>query len=410
MHIVESVGNGASPGAVTVVVAAGRSERFGYPKKQFVEVCGLPLLAHTLRALESSPLIEGIIVVVAPEDIEFTRGSIIPCSGCSRIIDVVAGGPSRQESVNKGVRRVARDVEWVLVHDGVRPNVSPELVEQVLAAARDTGAATPGLPVYETIKQSGPDGAVERTVDRRGLWRIQTPQAFRRDTLVRAHSSAVRSNLRATDDAALVEAIGVRVAITAGDEANIKVTTPGDFYIVESLLMRRAHAASASAAARVGIGYDVHKLVPGDGVVLGGVRVPGGFSLEGHSDADVLCHAVMDAVLGAAGERDIGCHFPDSDPAYKGARSLDLLRKVVDMASSRGFIVGNVDTVLVAEHPRIAAYVDGIKESLASALGITAADVGVKATTSEGVGFAGRGEAVCAWATAVLRRIGGETD
>lgn len=406
MHIVGSVSEKAPSGAVAVVVAAGRSERFGYPKKQFVEVRGLPLLAHTLRAMERSPLVKGIVVVVAPEDVGFARSEIIPRSGCSRIIDVVAGGPSRQESVRIGASRVADDVDWVLIHDGVRPNVEPDIIERVLAAACETGAATLGLPVFETIKRAAPDGAVERTLDRQGLWRIQTPQAFRRDILMRAHSLAAGANLRATDDAALVEAAGVRVALAVGDEANIKVTTPGDFYVVESVMMRSDRIPSGET--RVGIGYDVHRLIPGDGIVLGGVRIPAASSLEGHSDADVLCHAVMDALLGAIGERDIGFHFPDDDPAYKGVYSLDLLRRVAQMASSRGFEVANVDTVLVAERPRIAGYVEEMKERLASALGVIAATVGIKATTSEGVGFAGRGEAVCAWAVAVLRRIGGE--
>ncbi|MCR4399065.1 MAG: 2-C-methyl-D-erythritol 4-phosphate cytidylyltransferase [Firmicutes bacterium] len=399
---------GAAPtGAVAVVVAAGRSERFGNPKKQFAEVCGLPVVAHTLRALEASPLVEGMVLVVPGEDLEKCEREVIPRAGCSRVLCVVAGGADRQESVYRGLARVPNDAEWVLVHDGVRPLVSPELVERVLEGARSTGAAVPGLPLSETIKQSSDDRLVARTVDRRGIWRIQTPQAFRRTLLLAAHERAAEVNLRATDDAALVEAVGVGVVLVDGEEQNIKITTHGDFRLVESVLARRREGARVMGESRVGIGYDVHRLVPGDGLVLGGVTIPCEFSLQGHSDADVLCHAVMDAILGALGEKDIGFHFPTTDPGYEGARSTKLLERVVGIAAARGFRVVNADAVVVAEKPMLGGHVAQIKRSLASAIRTSADDVGVKATTSEGMGFVGRGEGICAWAAVMLQRTGG---
>ncbi|NPV71744.1 MAG: 2-C-methyl-D-erythritol 4-phosphate cytidylyltransferase [Firmicutes bacterium] len=422
MQIVEGVG-AAKGRAAAVIVAAGRSERFGCPKKQFVEVAGAPVLVHTVRALAVSPLVEYTVIVVPSEDLEQVRDRMVPQYALTRVAAVVAGGADRQESVYRGLQALTGDVEWVLIHDGVRPLVTPDLVDRLISAASRTGAATLGVPVRDTIKQASPDGTVRRTIDRSGLWRIQTPQAFRLDVILNTHASAAAGPVRFTDDAGLVESAGGAVTVVEGNEANVKVTTRGDLFVVESLLLRKVGPAGGREVAgesrapatdhggpapdRIGIGYDVHRARPGDGVTLGGVFIPCGMSLEGHSDADVLCHAVMDAILGACGERDIGTHFPPGDPAYRNASSVRLLGRVREMALSKGLRVGNVDTVLVAEKPKVSGYVAEMKRVLGGVLGVSEDRVGIKATTSEGVGFAGRGEGVCAWATVRLEPIGG---
>ncbi len=410
MQTMESTGTAAAP-AAAVIVAAGRSERFGCPRKQFVDVAGAPVLVHTARALASSPLIDSLVIVVPAGDTDAFRERIIAEYALPKVASVVAGGADRQESVYRGLQAVPRGAGWVIIHDGVRPLVTPGMVDRVLSAAQRSGAATLGVPVRDTIKQAAPDGLVLRTIDRSGLWRIQTPQAFRLDIILSAHAAACGGPVRFTDDAGLVEATGGTVVVVEGDETNVKVTTQSDLVVVESLLLREGKMTGRRRGSdRVGIGYDVHRVRPGDGVTLGGVFIGCDISLEGHSDADVLCHALMDAMLGACGEKDIGSHFPPDDPAYSNASSIRLLERVNDLIASRGFRVGNADMVLVAERPRVAGYVTEMKRALGKVVGVGEDRIGIKATTSEGVGFAGRGEGVCAWATVRLEPIGGAGD
>jgi 2-C-methyl-D-erythritol 4-phosphate cytidylyltransferase/2-C-methyl-D-erythritol 2,4-cyclodiphosphate synthase len=268
----------------------------------------------------------------------------------------------------------------------------------VLDAAVALGAATAGLPVSDTVKEVR-DDRVSRTVSRDHLYTVQTPQAFR-TTLLREAHARVPVETPITDDAGLVEHMGRPVAVVAGDAANVKVTTPSDYETA-----RRRFGSLQGLAARVGVGYDVHRLAPDRPLVLGGVRIPSPRGLAGHSDADVLVHAIMDALLGAAGLPDIGTHFPPDDPAYRGADSMALLESVAVRLRSSGWQVANIDAVVMAESPRLAPHVDAMRGKIAAALGATPGQIGIKATTAEGLGAIGRGDGIASQAIALLERI-----
>lgn len=367
----------------------------GGVNKQFLPLGDLPVLARSLLAFEEAPSVGAVVVVVTAGDAgrvaELARGEW----GCRKVAAVVPGGESRQESVLAGLLALPPDTEVVLVHDGARPLLEPRLVEAVLSEAKRWGAAALAVPVRDTVKEAGGDGFVARTLPRERLWLAQTPQAFRCELLLEAHRRARELGLAATDDAALVEALGHPVRLVRGSYRNLKITFPEDYETALALV-------GGVAPVRFGFGYDVHRLVPGRLLILGGVTVPFPLGLEGHSDADVLLHAVMDALLGAAGLGDIGRHFPDSDPRYAGASSLWLLEQVGQMLSQKGFRVQNVDATLVAQAPRLAAYLPAMEENIARVLGVDVARVNVKATTTEGLGFAGRGEGIAAYAVAAL--------
>jgi 2-C-methyl-D-erythritol 4-phosphate cytidylyltransferase/2-C-methyl-D-erythritol 2,4-cyclodiphosphate synthase len=349
------------------------------------------VLQRAVDALQHCPRIDEIVVVVREEHMAEVRRRL-----GGKVTAVVAGGSERRQSVAAGLDAVPA-ADWIVVHDGARPFVSGALVVQVLDAAQRWGAATAGLPVTDTVKRVE-DGRVRTTVDRSDLVAVQTPQAFRAGLLREAHRR-VPAEVAATDDAELVERLGGEVIVVPGDPANVKVTTPSDL----ALARRRAGEAIAGEV-RVGVGYDVHRLVPGRDLVLGGVRIPHPRGLEGHSDADAIAHAITDALLGAAGRRDIGFHFPPDDPAYRGADSLSLLGSVVEQLRSEGWAVVNVDAVVMAEAPALAPFVDEMRQRIAAAAGIGPGQVGVKATSGEGLGPVGRGEGIAAHAVALLLR------
>lgn len=379
-----------------VIVAAGRSTRMGRGvNKQFLTLGGLPVLAHSLLAFEAAPSVGACVVVAAPE--ETARIAELVCRewSCRKVASVVPGGERRQDSVLAGLLALPSDAEMVLVHDGARPLLQPELVEAVLAEARRWGAAVPAVPVRDTVKEADGCGFVARTLPRENLWLAQTPQAFRFNLLLEAHRRAKELGMVATDDASLVEALGHPVRLVSGSYRNLKITFPEDFVMARALV-------EGGMALRFGFGYDVHRLVPGRPLVLGGVAVPFSRGLEGHSDADVLVHAIMDALLGAAGLGDIGRHFPDTDSRYAGINSLLLLAQVGRLLKENGFWVQNIDATVVAQAPRLAGYVPTMEQNIARALGIESTRVNVKATTTEGLGFTGAGEGMAAYAVAAL--------
>lgn len=376
-----------------VIVAAGQGTRLPGPVlKPLLPLGSRTVLERTLEAFERCPAVDQVAVVAGASHV----GTLVGRLG-GKVIAVVPGAPERRGSVAAGLEALS-DVEWVVVHDGVRPFVTPGLIERVLEAARRCGAATAGVPVTDTLKEVA-GGRVRRTVDRSGLYAVQTPQAFRADLLREAHRR-VPPDAPVTDDAGLVEALGEPVEVVPGDPANLKITTAAD------LALARLQAAEEGEVARVGVGYDVHRLAPDRALVLGGVTLPHPRGLAGHSDADVLTHAVTDAVLGAVGERDIGHHFPPDDPAYRGADSLRLLEVVAERLRAAGWMVVNVDAVVLAEAPRLAPHIEAMRERLAAALAIRPGQIGLKATTAEGLGPVGRGEGVAAHAVAMLRRTG----
>lgn len=373
-----------------VVVAGGRGARAGLGQnKVFFAWKGRSVLSRCLDALERSGALDGAVLVLGAEDFE-QYDALCAREGASPLVKrVVAGGDCRRRSVRSGLAALPEEVEIVAVHDAARPFVSPEAVRETVQSARKWGSGVISTPVTDTIKRVGPDGAVE-TLDRAQLRAVQTPQTFDCAKLKAAHERAEAEGFDATDDAALFEHYygSVRLVTAPGAEANIKLTNPADF---EKL---------SRPAMRIGSGYDAHRLAEGRKLILCGVNVPHTRGLDGHSDADVAVHALMDALLGALGEGDIGRHFPDSDPAYEGISSMLLLERVMKIVREHGYGVANADVTIVAQKPKLAAYIPAMRENLARALGTDA--VNVKATTTERMGFEGEELGISAQAVALL--------
>lgn len=382
-----------------MVVAAGSGARFG-GAKQWVTLAGVRVVDRAVAAVAAAPSCEAVVVVVPPGDV---TTAAVPGAAA-----VVAGGATRSGSVRAGLAAVPADVEIVVVHDAARPLASPALFEAVVGAVdRGADGAVPGLAVTDTLKRVGEGGVASATIERSGLVAVQTPQAFASSPLRRAHAGGPE----ATDDAALVEAAGGRVVVVAGERANLKLTDAADLAVAEALLgdvaEGRGPAAGRPPATRVGLGFDVHPFVddPDRRLVLGGVHVPGSRGLSGHSDADVVAHAAVDALLGAAGLGDIGTHFPDDDPRWAGADSLELLRIAAGRVRDAGWEPGNIDCSVVCEEPRLSPVRTEMEHRLGDAAG---AEVSVKGRRPEGLGALGRGEGIACWAVAnVVTRMNG---
>jgi 2-C-methyl-D-erythritol 4-phosphate cytidylyltransferase / 2-C-methyl-D-erythritol 2,4-cyclodiphosphate synthase len=368
-----------------IIVAAGRGSRMGGGvPKQWQLLAGKPVLAHALAAFAGLP----VVLVIHPDD----RDRALALGSSAQLVD---GGETRDASVLAGLRALdGKGIARVLVHDGARPLVSPALVERLCAALEHHVAAAPSLPISDALWR-GADGLVSGTVDRAGLFRAQTPQAFRFPDLLRAHLAHPGGAL---DDVEVARAAGLAVAIIEGDETNIKLTYPGDFARAEAILKGR------DMDVRVGNGYDVHAFTDGDHVWLCGVKVQHDRGLLGHSDADVGMHALTDAIYGALAEGDIGRHFPPSDPRWKGAASHIFLSHAIALAAKRGYALANCDVTLVCERPKIGPHAIAMQGELARIMGVEATRISVKATTSERLGFTGREEGIAAQATATLVR------
>ncbi len=384
------------PSAVAIIPAAGQGRRMGGAiPKQYLLLGERPLLWHALNCFEQSPLVHGMVLAVRPQDMERCRQVV---AAFRKVRDLVEGGSERWESVRAALRATRPADELVLVHDAVRPFVSQELIRRVVEAAALHRAAIPALPVRETIKVVG-DGAVVETPERSRLWAAQTPQGFARELLLAACAGM---GAGATDEAVLVERLGHPVWVVEGDSSNLKITAPEDLEWAEWFTQRREGGAMRTRGVRVGQGYDVHRLEEGRALVLGGVAIPFERGLAGHSDADVLTHAVMDALLGAVGAGDIGRLFPDTDPAYRGISSLVLLERVRLKLQERGAVVLNIDAVVMAQRPRIAPHVPQMIGQLAGALQLDPERLSLKATTTERLGFVGREEGIAAQAVALI--------
>jgi 2-C-methyl-D-erythritol 2,4-cyclodiphosphate synthase/2-C-methyl-D-erythritol 4-phosphate cytidylyltransferase len=340
-------------------------------------------------------------LVVAAEDVEHARRDLLRPDG-EQSERAVAGGAERQASVAAALEEVAPAAELVAVHDGARPFVSQALIARCLEAAKERGAAVAAVPATDTVKEADPDGLVRATVDRARLWLVQTPQVFRRELLARAYRAATEAGLRATDDASLVERLGHEVVVVHGEPENIKITWPADVRRSEQMLNEERQGRRIPVT-RAGIGYDAHRFSEDRPLVLAGMRLRDDRGLLGHSDADVVCHAVCDALLGAMGAGDIGQHFPDTDPTYAGISSLSLLARVGRLVREAGWEIENIDAVVVAQEPRIAPHVEDMRAALAGALSTDATRISVKGKTTEGMGFTGRGEGIASHAVAVLR-------
>lgn len=374
-----------------ILAAAGHSTRAAGLDKNFERLGGIPVLQRTLLAFDRAPSVGKLIVVTRPDRLEDVRAMF---AKLTLPAVAVLGGDDRQTSVRNGLQETG-DFEYVAVHDGARPFVSVELIERTIAAARAYGAAVPALPVTDTVKriESPAENEPERvaeTVDRAPLRAVQTPQVFRRALYVRAVEAGAGNY---TDDSQLVERLGEEVFLVQGEARNQKITTAADFDF----------ARLQCEPPRTGFGMDAHRLVEGRPLILCGVRVPCERGLLGHSDADVAAHALTDALLGAAVMGDIGTLFPDTDDRYLGADSLVLLREAVRRIAEGGYVPTHADVTIVAQRPKLAGYVAQMRENLAEALGLDETCVSVKATTTERMGYEGRGEGISASAVATVR-------
>ncbi|MCB1533655.1 MAG: bifunctional 2-C-methyl-D-erythritol 4-phosphate cytidylyltransferase/2-C-methyl-D-erythritol 2,4-cyclodiphosphate synthase [Rhodoblastus sp.] len=385
--------------ALVLIVAAGRGSRFGGEiPKQYRLLGGLPVLARTLAAFGAALPEARLLTTIHPDDSELYAAAVaaLPADVAARMLPWVAGGATRQASVRNGLESASgADQKIVLVHDAARPFASNELISRACAAARNFGAAVPGFAVTDTIKAVDAEGVVAGTPDRATLRAVQTPQAFDYALLLSAHRAA--AGLELTDDAAVAEKAGHKVHVFEGDVGNMKITSAGDLEAAERRL------AGDLSDIRVGSGYDVHAFEDGDHVWLGGVAIPHTKKLLGHSDADVLMHAVTDAIFGALADGDIGSHFPPSDPQWKGAASHIFLAYAAERVRARGGVIAHIDATVIAERPKVGPHRDAIRAKLAEIMGMDVGRVAVKATTSEQLGFTGREEGIAAMATATVR-------
>lgn len=395
-----------------VIVAAGSGTRMGgVLPKQFLKIGGRTILEMAVRPFEKSQYVDNILVMTSQDFVALCEDI---CRQFAKVSAVLPGGRERQDTVGAAMKHVP-DGQLVLIHDGARPYVTEGVIENVLRCAKSTGAAAAAVPCKDTVRQTDrkpdgqaarqtdgkPDGQAEgktdlreapvprsHTLDRSTLFQVQTPQGFHSELLRKAIVRAAEEGLRGTDDASLVEWLGYPVALAEGDYANIKITTKEDLPM----------------EIRTGTGFDVHRLTEGRKLILGGVEIPYEKGLLGHSDADVMVHALMDAMLGAAALGDIGRLFPDSDPAYEGISSLKLLRETGRRIEEEGYTLGNADITIIAQKPKLAGYIGRMEENLADALHTEAGRINVKATTTEKLGFTGRGEGIAAEAVCTLTR------
>ena len=385
---------------VTAIIAAGgRGRRLGaVVPKQLLRVGGRAILERSVTTFLSHPSIDEVIVAL-PQELVADPPPYLRAA--SKPLRIVAGGERRQDSVLNAFQVVDDRTDLVVIHDAARPFATADLVSRTIAAAADSGAALAALPASDTVKQATvPPGApfVALTIPRETVHLAQTPQAFRR-TVLRDALALAATGVDVTDEATLAERAGHRVRLVPGEPSNIKLTTPDDLALAEAYASR---GPSPAAVSRIGTGYDLHRLVEGRLLTLAGVTIPFEKGLLGYSDADAICHAVTDALLGAAAAGDIGGHFPDTDPKWKGASSLELLRTAAEIVDRQGFAVVNVDVVVIAERPKLRGYIDAMRRNLADVLRLRAADVSIKGKTNEGVGEIGRGEAIAVHAVVML--------
>ena len=377
-----------------IIAAGGLGLRFGAARpKQLLAVGGIPILQRSVDAFLRCDAVSSIVVALPPDIAadppDYLRRAPKP-------LQIVAGGERRQDSVANAFASVVGQADIIAIHDAARPLVTDAVIRRTIEAAAESGAAIAALRASDTVKRSDGAGRVAETLPREQIYLAQTPQAFRVSVL----RDALELADDVTDEAALAERAGHPVRLVEGDPRNLKITTPDDLAMAEHLL----GGAASPAALRIGNGYDLHRLVPGRPLILGGVTIPFDKGLQGHSDADALCHAVTDAVLGAAAAGDIGRHFPDTDPAWQGANSIDLLRRAAGVVRAAGFAVANVDVVVIAQKPKLAPHVDAMRGNLAAALGCEASQVSVKGKTNEGVDSMGAGESIAVHAVALVVR------
>lgn len=381
-------------GNYAVVVAAGRGVRMGAAvNKVLLPLCGEPVIHHAVRAFCEADEIDGVVVVASADETEQMR---VALCGLEKVCAIVPGGLTRQESVKNGLDALPKEARIALVHDGARPLISRELIARCIRQTENCGSAVVCTPVTDTVKVEK-DGCVVRTLDRSQLRAVQTPQCFFAGELKAAYQAAARDGVSVTDDASVMEHAGHSVHLLESSEVNFKLTTPEDLRRAEDIIGERKFM---QRLPRTGFGYDVHKLASGRRLILCGKEIPWEKGLDGHSDADVAVHALMDALLGAACLGDIGRLYPDNDPAFEGADSMKLLADVLRRVKDAGYAVVHADVTVVAQKPKLMPYMDEMRRNLENAM--PGAQVNVKATTTERLGFEGRGEGISAQAVATI--------
>ncbi len=407
---------GATPDLVAVIPAAGLGARSGLAMpKQYHVIAGKSVLARSVMAMAAHPEVRAIVVVLSPDDESWiARGLEQELAHLDHVIAAPIGGATRRASVMEGCQLILDAFNgvnpWVMVHDAARPGLDRSSLDRLWSVVKrlpsaSTDGAILAMPVSDTMKRavgvSGPEALpkVEKTVDRASMWAAQTPQCFRVQPLMRAYAA----HEHATDEAGAMEQAHASVALVPGNAMNFKLTTPDDFLLMEAVMMQSDGAMPFA----VGQGFDVHALVSGRPLILGGVTIPYEKGLDGHSDADVLLHAITDAILGAACLGDIGRHFPDTDPAYRGADSKVLLTHAVQKVNDAGWHVAHVDATIIAQAPKISPYAAQMQSVIAACCSVGADSVNIKGKTTERLGFTGRGEGIAAQAVATLRRVKG---
>ena len=365
--------------------------------KQFSELLGVPILIHAIRAFRQVPAI-GAIIVVAPAQHRELTCALLTQYQLDDHCTVLIGGKLRQDSVRIGLAQVTDDSSLVAVHDGARPLIAPQDIQRCLDAAATHGAAIMAVPVKDTLKAVADDTTIRHTVERAGLWQAQTPQVVQTALLKEAFAKADLDGFVGTDEASLLEHGGWPVAVVQGSETNLKITRPDDLPMAEAILMKQ----QSPPQMRIGHGFDAHRLVAGRPLILGGMKIPHELGLLGHSDADVLTHALCDAILGAIGAGDIGRHFPDTDPQYKGISSIKLLAQVIGLATERHFRLHNADITVVAQRPKLASHFPAMQKILAEACRVEPDAINLKASTTEKMGYTGREEGISAHAVVLM--------
>ena len=385
--------------AGVVIPAGGLGLRFGRDKpKQFLPLAGVPILIRTCQAFLAVEAIK-VVVIAVPADYLQLTADLVRSHIKAPLADKVVfcpGGKTRQESVRAGLNALPAHISLVLVHDAARPLVDRAIILRCIHGASLHGAVIAAVPVKDTLKKVAESSTIIQTVDRSCLWQAQTPQAAQRALLEMAFAEAERRSITGTDEASLLEAAGIPVRVVEGSERNLKITRPEDLDVAEALIKEET-------AMKIGHGFDAHRLVSGRKLILGGVCIDFEMGLDGHSDADVVAHALTDALLGALGAGDIGRHFPDSDPQYKGIDSLLLLAQVQHLAQEQHYRLANADITIICQRPKLAAHLAKMQANLARCCRVSPAAVNIKATTTENMGYTGRGEGIAAHAVVLLR-------
>jgi len=381
--------------SAAIITAGGIGSRMaaGRPK-QFITLAGEPILLRTIKTFISTGLFESILITSPASHLEQTQRMLAE-NGLQNRCMILEGGQMRQDSVKIGLDALPKGTHYVMVHDGVRPLVSQQIIKNCLAMAKESGAAITAIPMQDTIK-SIRNHYISHTIDRQNLWRAQTPQAASVNLLQQAYSLAAEKDFIATDESSLLELLNCQISIVKGSEENIKITVKEDLKMAENFLRQE------TGQLRIGHGYDAHRLVEKRKLILGGVDIPHAKGLLGHSDADAVVHALCDALLGALGEGDIGQHFPDSAPKYKDIDSLKLLAEVMKIAQAKHCHVNNADLTIIAQKPKLASFLPQMQKNLAKICQVDNAAINLKATTTEEMGFTGRQEGISCHCVALL--------